>query len=499
MSEVKFSVVIPTRERADTLRFALRTCLDQTFDDYEVIVSDNFSSPATRAVVDEAGSPKVRYVRTAGPVAMSSNWEFGVGHARGEYVVLIGDDDGLLPHALAELDRLTRAHGAKAVQWTAAYYTWPTVALPGQGNYLRVPFGCGLGERDGAAAIRDVAAFRAFYTDLPMLYNAAVHRDVLAELKRRTGRVFRHLIPDVYSGFAVAHAAGRYLSTTVPMSVSGQSAASNGIATLFHHGRSEIDREFHALNAQDGFRSDPTVPDLAVFPHVPVADAFACAKRALFPDLPVAVDRRALSAACVAGARVAEADWPAARAAVRAALADRPDLLAWFDAELGPTPYRPPAPVRLRPEHLGFDGATLHLDAAAFGVTDVAGAALLCERLLDFRDRPVQYAGSADDPHVAAMKISDLAYLCDERERAILRLHLATAELQRACDERSAMIHQISRTAGAQVRELDQRLQVAEGHLDSERRWSLKRPVRAAKKLLDVTTSTLFKRPAGAR
>ena len=141
MSAVKFSVVIPTRERADTLQFALRTCLDQAFDDYEIVVSDNFSSPATKAVVDEAGSAKVRYVRTSEPVAMSTNWEFGVSHARGEYVILLGDDDGLLPHALAELDRVTSAHRTKAVQWGAAFYTWPTVALPGQGNYLRVPLG----------------------------------------------------------------------------------------------------------------------------------------------------------------------------------------------------------------------------------------------------------------------------------------------------------------------------------------------------------------------
>src|SRR4051794_27043114 len=103
MSAVRFSVVIPTPERADTPPFALRTCLDQKFDDYEVIVSDNHSSPATRAVVDEVAHPKVRYVRTPEPMAMSANWEFAVSHARGEYVTVLGDDDALLPHALGWL------------------------------------------------------------------------------------------------------------------------------------------------------------------------------------------------------------------------------------------------------------------------------------------------------------------------------------------------------------------------------------------------------------
>ena len=70
-------------------------------------------------------------------------------------------------------------------------------------------------ERDGAAVIRAVAEFREFYEELPMVYNAAVHRDVLADLRRRAGGVFPHPMPDVYSGFAVAHAAGRFLSSGV--------------------------------------------------------------------------------------------------------------------------------------------------------------------------------------------------------------------------------------------------------------------------------------------
>src|SRR5262249_18302130 len=56
VSKPLFSVVIPTRERAETLTYALRTCLEQDFDDYEVVVCDNCSSPATRAVIQASGS-----------------------------------------------------------------------------------------------------------------------------------------------------------------------------------------------------------------------------------------------------------------------------------------------------------------------------------------------------------------------------------------------------------------------------------------------------------
>jgi hypothetical protein len=479
MSTVRFSVVIPTRERAETLRFALRTCLDQAFDDFEVVVSDNFSSPATREVVEACGSPKVRYVRTPEPLAMSNNWEFGLAHARGEYVILIGDDDGLLPHALAELDRLFRARQPRVIRWSAAFYTWPSFALPGQGDYLRLPLGCTLRECKGPETIRAVAEFRAFYTDLPMLYNSAIRRDVLDEMRRHSGRVIPHPIPDIYSGFAVAYLSGWFLSSTVPMSISGLSRASNGVATLLNTARTEIDREFHALNAKDGLRHEPTVPNLPVFPHVPVADAFAFAKRTLFPDIGAELDRRELTRACVRGARVREGDWPAALAAIRDSLADVPDVRQWFDAEFADSPHCPPPPVQLRPRHLGFDGEHLHLDTATFGISDVAGAAQFCERLLNYCGRPISYV-PMEEYERAELKVTELAAVCAERERAILRLHLAAneyqqtiQELQTACDERERAV----RRQEAAQRELLRQFQ-------AERRWSLKRPLRAARRAL---------------
>lgn len=559
MPAVRFSVVIPTRERADTLRYALQTCLDQTFDDYEVIVSDNCGSPATRTVVDELGSEKVRYVRTAEPVAMSTNWDFAVSHARGDYVIVIGDDDGMLTHGLAELDRLTREGDTPAVRWHAAFYTWPTVALAGQGDYLQIPIDRHVYTRDAAATIREVAAFRTFYGELPMVYHGAVRRDVLDALRERLGSVFPHPLPDVYSGFAVAHLAGRYLVTSVPMSVSGQSRESNGVATLFRGEQQDVTREFRELNVKNGLRAESTVPDLPVFPEVPVADSFAFARRRLFPDAAVEVDRRALSRACLASVRAEELS--AAKAEVRRSLSDDPELTAWFDAELANAPHAPRPPVNyFRPPELGVEGAALHLDAAAFGVADVAGAAQLCARILNLRGGAVRYSRDTP-PQLVAARISQLTTPLNdagviavwhalgwgnlhdrvaalqaqvaaleghvagleglvgdyrgqvatlERQVATLQGHVAALEaevaafrgkigslgaevaslqhdaaalraekagLLAACAERETVIHRLA----AQLAELDRRLV-------RERRWSLKQPLRLARRVVGRLT-----------
>ncbi len=58
----RISIVIPTRDRPGTLGFALRTCLDQDFEDFEVVVSDNCSPPATREVVESFADRRIKYV-----------------------------------------------------------------------------------------------------------------------------------------------------------------------------------------------------------------------------------------------------------------------------------------------------------------------------------------------------------------------------------------------------------------------------------------------------
>src|SRR5262249_50913715 len=244
---------------ADPLQPCRSRCLDQVFDTYEVIVCDNCSSPATREVVEGFASSRIKYVRAPEPLAMSDNWELALSHAAGEYVLLLGDDDGLLPFALRELDRLLARTGARVIHWNAAFYLWPTVNLPGEGNYLRIPLGREVRTVNGPELIRAVASFRAGYNLLPMLYNSAVHRDLIASLREKAGRVFANKLPDVYSGFALGHVAGEYLSTEVPMTVAGLSHQSNGVATLFLRGHHPVAHDFHTLNARSGLPTHPWV------------------------------------------------------------------------------------------------------------------------------------------------------------------------------------------------------------------------------------------------
>ena len=77
-----FTVVIPTRERCDTLEHTLRTCVMQEYTNLEIIVSDNYSQDHTREVVEYFKDSRIRYINTGKRISMSDNYEFALSHVK---------------------------------------------------------------------------------------------------------------------------------------------------------------------------------------------------------------------------------------------------------------------------------------------------------------------------------------------------------------------------------------------------------------------------------
>ena len=87
------SVVIPTYNRADLIPKAIQSVLDQTYQNWELIIVDNYSDDGTKEVVDSFKDPRISMLllpRT-GSVAASRN--MGVQHSKGEWIAFLDSDD----------------------------------------------------------------------------------------------------------------------------------------------------------------------------------------------------------------------------------------------------------------------------------------------------------------------------------------------------------------------------------------------------------------------
>jgi len=198
-----FSIIIPTRNRANLLQYALLSAARQDFDDYEIIVSDNHSEDATPEVVRRLGEGRVRYARAIRALSMPDSWEFALSHARGEYITYLCDDDAIRPLLLQKLaDTLSREE-TDIVSWPfgAIYYhdSWDNVTDRNTLHYA-VPSGRAL--RVKADDVCEELSNCRFSHHLPRLLNSCAHRKLLSEIQHRLGRVFWPTCPDYTAGIA---------------------------------------------------------------------------------------------------------------------------------------------------------------------------------------------------------------------------------------------------------------------------------------------------------
>jgi glycosyltransferase involved in cell wall biosynthesis len=84
---------MPTFRRAHQIGATLRSVLDQSFGDFEVLVRDEDGSDGTGEVVAALGDSRVRYHRNANRLRMPGNLNSGIRETIGEYVLVCHDHD----------------------------------------------------------------------------------------------------------------------------------------------------------------------------------------------------------------------------------------------------------------------------------------------------------------------------------------------------------------------------------------------------------------------
>jgi glycosyltransferase involved in cell wall biosynthesis len=278
MSRTRFSIVVPTRERADTLLHTLRTCVAQDYDDCEIIVSDNYSADHTREVVAGLEDPRIRYTNPGRRVSMGENFEHAFGLVGADtYAICIGDDDGLTPGALARADEILAAEKTAALTGVRAHYDWPGL-LEGRANQLVLPKGgTRTATRPTAEFVDDYLAGRCTYGAGPLLYQGFVSARTLDALRKRTGRLFKSRSPDVYAVFAISAVLSAYTTSERCFVIDGASPRSNGAAVFGLSPDTTEARNFAAENEWPPHAGVIASRSL----HTGVADAYLYARDAI--------------------------------------------------------------------------------------------------------------------------------------------------------------------------------------------------------------------------
>jgi glycosyltransferase involved in cell wall biosynthesis len=236
---VKFSVLLPTRNRLEFLRHAVESVRRQDYADWELVISDNCSEDDIAGYVRTLDDPRIVYVRTNTFVPVTDNWNNALAHSTGDYVVMLGDDDALLHTHLSTTAELIERFEAPDVVYTGAYlYAYPGVMPDAPGGFLQ-PYGYAeflrgreepfvLSPADARRMVEDFFDFRVSY-GFNMQFSV-VSRALIDRLALK-GPFYQSPFPDYYASNVMFLTARRIVACPRPLVVIGVTPKSYG----FYH------------------------------------------------------------------------------------------------------------------------------------------------------------------------------------------------------------------------------------------------------------------------
>jgi succinoglycan biosynthesis protein ExoO len=118
MNEVcspRVSVVIPAYNAERTIGDAIRSVLEGTFDDFELVICEDASTDRTLKVIEQFSDARIRVLRNDSNSGEGVTRDRAIAAARGRWIAPLDADDAFAPGRLATLVRVAEAHPGAVV------------------------------------------------------------------------------------------------------------------------------------------------------------------------------------------------------------------------------------------------------------------------------------------------------------------------------------------------------------------------------------------------
>jgi hypothetical protein len=158
---------------------------------------------------------------------MAGNFEFALAHVDGDYVISIGDDDAFASNAIERVNEIVTREPTGALTIERAQYDWPGMGQ-GRENQILFTLKSGYEQRQTSRYYPSVLNGWMSYYKIPIIYQGFISVPVLAEVKRRCGKVFLSQQLDLFSALLFGGLVDQYVHVNEPLVINGASSKSNG-------------------------------------------------------------------------------------------------------------------------------------------------------------------------------------------------------------------------------------------------------------------------------
>jgi len=259
------SIVVPSRNRHQYLAVLVRSLLAVESGDFEILVHDNSDEPGGfESATGDLNDSRLRYIYDATPMSITENFEKAVSLAAGEYVCMIGDDDGVT-ESIIDLAHWLKANDIDVAKSPVPTYLWPGVPsaldplqttgvlrLPRYSSKIEI-----VQSAKALARVLDSGGVRI--GDLPSVYQGIVSKRALDRLFDLAGTRFPGPSPDMANAVGLSAVVNRFALVSFPVVISGVCSVSGAGEGAKHQHHGEIaDRKFLPEGTADKW--PPQVP-----------------------------------------------------------------------------------------------------------------------------------------------------------------------------------------------------------------------------------------------
>ncbi|MDT0688606.1 glycosyltransferase family 2 protein [Salegentibacter sp. F188] len=109
-SKILFSIIVPTFNRADIIKEAIKSVLEQSYDNWECLVIDDGSTDGTERIINSFKDSRIKYYYKSHEERSKAR-NFGIAIAEGEYICFLDSDDIYFPnHLVALLEKINKVN-----------------------------------------------------------------------------------------------------------------------------------------------------------------------------------------------------------------------------------------------------------------------------------------------------------------------------------------------------------------------------------------------------
>lgn len=227
--EFDLTIVIPTKNRQLYAYYAVKQVLMNKSSKIQVVVQDNSDNCDLKFKLDEFSLDfRLKYCYISEVISTVENFNKSIENADGEYICVIGDDDGI-NHQIIEFIEIMREQHIDILKPAISLgFDWPSI--DNKNNIIK----------SGTLSIKRVSGKKIKYNtfsgviellknggqgylnlQIAKTYHGVVRKECMEIIKQKTGHYFGGLSPDIYSAISLSLNGFNTIEIDYPLTISG--------------------------------------------------------------------------------------------------------------------------------------------------------------------------------------------------------------------------------------------------------------------------------------